>query len=1002
MDAAKQNEQVCGVDARLELRGDGGGGTHRSFSDRLNELRAATLAYRKSHLKQQHIYRYFEIGAKSHFQEAMEMEPLTDDEKTTLVALEAGVTADEAALIRRLMEADGGKAASSLLPSDPCLHWQILLLQHKIEAEQMVIAAAGGEGEETGAGVDEEGGAPLDMVTALKRVRDDFLFGNCHGLTAVPDSTSLNAVQKIKLDVFWALCTTRKDKPSIARFDFTSLAESLTTADEAEPLDPANVFRLLERADGGEVGKAYTSLHAARSKALRLARFRHLALRELEAEEQARVDWGDRHVLTRELEGSLRKAFESYARDDATRVEGLADLLGPPDAPDNYLKLLQNGATFVSTEEHALRERNGGAGEALIAPWIDAHNRMASNRYADARQKGRDVELRDRIKAKVESMDPLGKVGLSKPSYWQQLAHIGKMLIPALELLGLALDFQPPLEPNGGGGDVRRPIDSVTVAEPSFKGLHLADVVMLYCPEMLEHVPAAAYRERVNQHRHEEELARDALGLSPQSTAATRGARTPASQRRAPPVLAPPGKLERYDAHGVRTLRDSLFATEGARAGALKIVQKRLSEAMAKCGAAAAGSAERQRQATQVAARKAQRRSLLRACDMLNVLKVLAALPDEDGLLVQRVPYHQKLGYARQVASGTLIDATDLDDDPAEAAALRWDREHSTRAMRRAVCYQGMHADLRPICGGAFLHDVDIVKCFPTVLLNHARRMDLLDNVPTLVRFLGDPDTFLAGIVSFHRLGAGQGDEAKMLLNSLICGKEYRAWLAERGLVERNDDVREFEREVDYLFGSIFQVDAERVQEVRARLERERLTDGLSERRRAERVAGIERSVRALWLQNEENEVLCHIERLLANLGWVAMALVYDGLMVERRADGSVARALFAELGDDAGALREVERRLSTEFDWRIQLKEKPLHGMQAQPVHSVVKANEVVEDVLGSECCICLEQLRPPPPQPPRRVRPLSCCSKYFHADCLAHALAQNAHCPLCRAPAQ
>lgn len=191
------------------------------------------------------------------------------------------------------------------------------------------------------------------------------------------------------------------------------------------------------------------------------------------------------------------------------------------------------------------------------------------------------------------------------------------------------------------------------------------------------------------------------------------------------------------------------------------------------------------------------------------------------------------------------------------------------------------------------------------------------------------------------------------------------------------------------------------MQELRERLERERLADpGLTEALRADRAKGIERSVRALWLQNEENEVLGHIERLLAGLGWDAMALVYDGLMVERRADGGVARALFAELDGDAGALREVERLLLERHDWCIQLKAKKLHGLQDQPVHTVVKADEVVEDILGTECCICLEELRPP--IRPRPLRQLPCCSHFFHSACLAHALAQNAQCPLCRAPTQ
>ena len=48
---------------------------------------------------------------------------------------------------------------------------------------------------------DDEGAALLDFDGALWRVRDDFVHGNCEGLTQRPDGSPLTAIEKLELDV---------------------------------------------------------------------------------------------------------------------------------------------------------------------------------------------------------------------------------------------------------------------------------------------------------------------------------------------------------------------------------------------------------------------------------------------------------------------------------------------------------------------------------------------------------------------------------------------------------------------------------------------------------------------------------------------------------------------------------------------------------------------------------------------------------------------------------
>ena len=144
-----------------------------------------------------------------------------------------------------------------------------------------------------------------------------------------------------------------------------------------------------------------------------------------------------------------------------------------------------------------------------------------------------------------------------------------------------------------------------------------------------------------------------------------------------------------------------------------------------------------------------------------------------------------------------------------------------------------------------------------------------------------------------------------------------------------NSEVREFQHVVLDSWG--------RAKDVQDRLERERL--GYETRDNIRVRDGIKRSMFALWLQDQENELLKLIVHKLEVLGWKVVALVFDGVIVEHNPD----------VGDLGDALRDVEKWLKDyrPFDWDVALAEKGLFGKQNDAVRTVEEAENVLRQVL-------------------------------------------------------
>jgi len=94
--------------------------------------------------------------------------------------------------------------------------------------------------------------------------------------------------------------------------------------------------------------------------------------------------------------------------------------------------------------------------------------------------------------------------------------------------------------------------------------------------------------------------------------------------------------------------------------------------------------------------------------------------------------------------------------------------------------------------------------------------------------------------------------------------------------------------------------------------------------------------------------VLGLIGAVLVELGWQVVALIFDGLMVKHRPPASSAEPSSSErLKVD---LRAVEAQLAR-AGWRsVKLTEKPLHGLQAEPLERLEAARAAMREFDGGD----------------------------------------------------
>ena len=782
-----------------------------------------------THLGSQVVYRIFEIGAKSGFKEPEQMRSLAEEEERLQKGhLGRGASDGGPWCVPRFENyADALTCAS--LHTSASDHMQILLEYFRWKARDCPGVTAKQlhfdflYGNCHGLTYRPEG-SPMD---ALEKLQLGIFWTICKMARHVADSDPCPSILRFDVDpIAKAIRPLAEAKltSSASRHLEANAAVKLKALQTGPDLDPRDVFEVLSAVDNlhnRKVGSTYEELWKQGRSVERLARFKSLTMCEHEAGESRRIEQSERHPSTIRSETWLRKKWESWhehgsGRHPPSRHVGLADLLmtGATEAPasgvDHLRLLLQHGTMFVANEELRFEEldtrRRSGSDvghDVIVAPWIGAYNRHLLSRdpAGDDSTEATTLEKRllNQIKELVLTMNgPDNKGGLNTMQ-WKQLTTT-KVLVRALELLSLKAVFKWGKLMSGTS---KKPLESMTIVESSISadisshGVHLSDLCKIYCPYpgVKSHVRASEFRAKVKQYELGMWLRRSDLRLSqpssPASSQASSREGSPSRDRSSKRVrlanvmpVDPHARIERYDTGSLLALVGSLENCSKQRQDALQVIGISIMEAWSERLAPAARD--------RITTLERQRHKLLRANDMLQVARALVAILDrsQSGHAVQKVTYDQPNGLGRQYARALAsrpIESSLLDDDPAAIAQFRTQTGSTSRLSVRPVCYQGMHSDMRPVCGGSFLHDVDVVKCFPSLLLNEARRRGILPHMPTLVEFMQDPDSFLVKVVDFHNLSANQNQkaadakgEAKALLNSLICGASYGKWRKER------------------------------------------------------------------------------------------------------------------------------------------------------------------------------------------------------------------------------
>ena len=167
-------------------------------------------------------------------------------------------------------------------------------------------------------------------------------------------------------------------------------------------------------------------------------------------------------------------------------------------------------------------------------------------------------------------------------------------------------------------------------------------------------------------------------------------------------------------------------------------------------------------------------------------------------------------------------------------------------------------------------------------------------------------------------------DGAKRLTTIIISGGQFVSWLRKVG---KKDHVKQ-PLIINFVKGLQMEVrvlNEQLLQHSRYKwvdIERKRLlADGKQRTRRAVEAALLPRIVASC-----ESSILNILHRTLDRLGWTVRAKVFDGLIAEKGGTAST---------DLAGAMRACEDECLKQ-GWGVKLAEKPLHGLQDSPVHTL------------------------------------------------------------------
>ena len=271
---------------------------------------------------------------------------------------------------------------------------------------------------------------------------------------------------------------------------------------------------------------------------------------------------------------------------------------------------------------------------------------------------------------------------------------------------------------------------------------------------------------------------------------------------------------------------------------------------------------------------------------------------------------------------------------------------------RRTASYpsqQQCPSSLRPMLVGRWVHDIDIVNCHPTLMLQViVNATGLSDSVPTLQEIVNDREKVLNSIAEFY---GTTRDNAKWCVLRIMNGGTLQQWIKDaqcpRNQTEQQDDLRNLIDEMVKVRDAFFNLEGlkDRVVQLKAQIQTKRKADAESAQLRYERAQpqdrekllrlakraqskarfpNVERSAFSYCLGEVEDKVLAVIEHSMHTSGFETTSRIFDGLHVRHRAtDTKDANDKWTEV---EAALRKAEEAVKAELRYTIELVEKPLY----------------------------------------------------------------------------
>ena len=280
----------------------------------------------------------------------------------------------------------------------------------------------------------------------------------------------------------------------------------------------------------------------------------------------------------------------------------------------------------------------------------------------------------------------------------------------------------------------------------------------------------------------------------------------------------------------------------------------------------------------------------------------------------------------RELRELNTLEAIDRDAQPTRDGIRRLYVMYGKRTGlgRRTASYPSMQAcpsSLRPLLVKLYYHDIDIVNCHPSLMIQVVEKLGKQSEVPKLVEYVNNRAAMLQRISAHFGVEDGV---AKLAVLRVLNGGSIQQWAKDISLPSDvnidQPDLRDLTEEARVVRRAFFEMTEQKHPGAIARLrELVRSRKGANSSN-----AAIDRAVFSHCMFELEDSVLSVVDAHFTSKGWTVASLIYDGMHVEhRRSDSQDPQTgRWTQL---EAAMREAEAAVKRELGYKIELKEKPL-----------------------------------------------------------------------------